>query len=101
VDAEEGTPQTLRTQVLLLVRLSRCSEGEQSSDEDYGEVSQAAFCNRKASSSAKPRDSPDVYTSGATAHAAASALRAAGEVRVDVVTFARAIRAPHLGLDPA
>jgi predicted amidophosphoribosyltransferase len=43
----------------------------------------------------------DVYTSGATAHAAASALRAAGAARVDVVTFARAIRAPHFGLDPA
>jgi predicted amidophosphoribosyltransferase len=34
----------------------------------------------------------DVYTSGATANAAASALRAAGARRVDVVTFARAIR---------
>jgi predicted amidophosphoribosyltransferase len=34
----------------------------------------------------------DVYTSGATAHAAASALRAAGARRVEVVTFARAIR---------
>jgi predicted amidophosphoribosyltransferase len=34
----------------------------------------------------------DVYTSGATAHAAASALRKAGSGRVDVVTFARAIR---------
>jgi predicted amidophosphoribosyltransferase len=34
----------------------------------------------------------DVYTSGATAHAAASALRAAGASRVDVVTFCRAIR---------
>jgi predicted amidophosphoribosyltransferase len=34
----------------------------------------------------------DVYTSGATVSAAASALRAAGAGRVDVVTFARAIR---------
>jgi predicted amidophosphoribosyltransferase len=34
----------------------------------------------------------DVYTSGATAAAAASALRADGASRVDVVTFARTIR---------
>lgn len=34
----------------------------------------------------------DVYTSGATVSAAASALRAAGAGRVDVVTFARTIR---------
>jgi predicted amidophosphoribosyltransferase len=34
----------------------------------------------------------DVYTSGATASAAASALRRAGARRVEVVTFARAIR---------
>lgn len=34
----------------------------------------------------------DVYTTGATANAAASALRAAGARRVEVVTFARAIR---------
>ncbi|HLY94138.1 MAG TPA: double zinc ribbon domain-containing protein [Gaiellaceae bacterium] len=34
----------------------------------------------------------DVYTSGATASAAASALRVAGAPRVDVVTFARAVR---------
>ena len=34
----------------------------------------------------------DVYTTGATAAAAASALRAAGARRVEVVTFARAIR---------
>jgi predicted amidophosphoribosyltransferase len=34
----------------------------------------------------------DVYTSGATADAVASALRAAGARRVEVVTFARAIR---------
>ena len=34
----------------------------------------------------------DVYTTGATVHAAASALRRAGARRVEVVTFARAIR---------
>jgi len=34
----------------------------------------------------------DVYTTGATAHAAASALRRAGAARVEVVTFARTIR---------
>jgi predicted amidophosphoribosyltransferase len=34
----------------------------------------------------------DVYTTGATANAASSALRAAGARRVEVVTFARAIR---------
>jgi predicted amidophosphoribosyltransferase len=34
----------------------------------------------------------DVYTSGATANAAASALRAAGARRVEAVTFARALR---------
>ena len=34
----------------------------------------------------------DVYTSGATAAAAATALRKAGARRVEVVTFARAIR---------
>jgi ComF family protein len=34
----------------------------------------------------------DVYTTGATANAAASALRKAGARRVEVVTFARAIR---------
>jgi ComF family protein len=34
----------------------------------------------------------DVYTSGATAAAAASALRKAGARHVDVVTFARAVR---------
>jgi predicted amidophosphoribosyltransferase len=34
----------------------------------------------------------DVYTTGATASAAASALRRAGARRVEVVTFARAIR---------
>ena len=35
----------------------------------------------------------DVYTTGATVAAAASALRRAGASRVDVVTFARAVRA--------
>jgi predicted amidophosphoribosyltransferase len=40
----------------------------------------------------------DVYTTGATAHAAASALRTCVKgTRVEVVTFARAIRAPRLG----
>jgi predicted amidophosphoribosyltransferase len=34
----------------------------------------------------------DVYTSGATVSAAASALRAAGARRVEVFTFARALR---------
>ena len=34
----------------------------------------------------------DVYTTGATAAAAASALRAAGARRIDVVAFARALR---------
>ena len=34
----------------------------------------------------------DVYTSGATATAAASALRKGGARRIDVVTFARAVR---------
>jgi predicted amidophosphoribosyltransferase len=34
----------------------------------------------------------DVYTSGATASAAATALRKAGARRVEIVTFARAIR---------
>ncbi|HLM37615.1 MAG TPA: hypothetical protein VK287_07535 [Gaiellaceae bacterium] len=34
----------------------------------------------------------DVYTSGATAAAAASALRKAGARRVEVVTFARVVR---------
>jgi predicted amidophosphoribosyltransferase len=34
----------------------------------------------------------DIYTSGATAAAAASALRQAGARRVEVVTFARAVR---------
>ena len=35
----------------------------------------------------------DVYTTGATVHAAASALRRAGARQVDVITFARAVRA--------
>jgi predicted amidophosphoribosyltransferase len=34
----------------------------------------------------------DVYTSGATADASASALRIAGATRVEVVTLARAVR---------
>ncbi len=34
----------------------------------------------------------DVYTSGSTANAAASALRKAGARRVDVITFARVVR---------
>jgi ComF family protein len=34
----------------------------------------------------------DVYTTGSTVAAAASALRAAGAARVDIVTFARAVR---------
>ena len=37
----------------------------------------------------------DVYTSGSTAAAAASALRRAGARRVEIVTFARAIRYPQ------
>jgi predicted amidophosphoribosyltransferase len=49
-----------------------------------------AFAARAAPASVVLVD--DVYTSGATAHAAASALRAAGARRVDVVTFARALR---------
>jgi competence protein ComFC len=40
----------------------------------------------------------DVYTSGATAHAAAAALRAAGACEIEVVTFARTIRGSGLGL---
>jgi predicted amidophosphoribosyltransferase len=34
----------------------------------------------------------DVYTSGSTANAAASALRRGGAARVEVMTFARALR---------
>jgi predicted amidophosphoribosyltransferase len=41
----------------------------------------------------------DVYTSGATADAAAAALRRAGAGRVDVLTFARALRSSRLVLD--
>jgi predicted amidophosphoribosyltransferase len=40
----------------------------------------------------------DVYTTGATVSAAAAALRAAGARRVEVVTFARAIRTVAVGL---
>jgi predicted amidophosphoribosyltransferase len=40
----------------------------------------------------------DVYTSGATVHAAAAALCRAGAAQVEVVTFARTIRMPRLGL---
>jgi predicted amidophosphoribosyltransferase len=55
---------------------------------------------RNVKSAFRPRgDAPktvvlidDVYTSGATVAAAASALRKAGARRVDVVTFARAVR---------
>ena len=36
----------------------------------------------------------DVYTTGATADAAAAALRRAGAAQIDVVTFARTIRRP-------
>jgi predicted amidophosphoribosyltransferase len=46
---------------------------------------------------AVPRDVllvDDVYTTGATASAAASALKAAGATTVRVVTFARAVRLP-------
>jgi ComF family protein len=43
----------------------------------------------------------DVYTSGATVAAAASALRAAGASSVAVVTFARTIRTPRVGLGRA
>jgi predicted amidophosphoribosyltransferase len=39
----------------------------------------------------------DVYTSGATVSAAASALRAAGARRVEVATFARALRGSAVG----
>jgi predicted amidophosphoribosyltransferase len=41
----------------------------------------------------------DVYTSGATADAAARALRSAGAAAVEVVTFARTIRTPRVGLE--
>jgi predicted amidophosphoribosyltransferase len=39
----------------------------------------------------------DVYTSGATANAAAAALRAGGACRVEVVTFARTVRSSRVG----
>jgi predicted amidophosphoribosyltransferase len=41
----------------------------------------------------------DVYTSGATVDAAARALRGAGAEAVEVVTFARTIRTPRVGLE--
>jgi predicted amidophosphoribosyltransferase len=41
----------------------------------------------------------DVYTSGATVDAAAAALRRAGADTVEVVTFARTIRMPRVGLE--
>jgi predicted amidophosphoribosyltransferase len=41
----------------------------------------------------------DVYTSGATANAAAGALRAGGARRVEVVTFARTVRSSRVGLE--
>ena len=40
----------------------------------------------------------DVYTSGATVSAAATALRVAGARTIDVVTFARAMRSPGMVL---
>ena len=43
----------------------------------------------------------DVYTTGATATAAASALRKAGATRIDVVTFARAVRSIQSTVRPA
>jgi ComF family protein len=50
---------------------------------------------RAFSATAAPADVvlvDDVYTSGATANAAASALRKAGARRVEIVTFARVVR---------
>jgi predicted amidophosphoribosyltransferase len=38
----------------------------------------------------------DVYTTGATVSAAASALRVAGARTIEVVTFARALRTPGM-----
>jgi predicted amidophosphoribosyltransferase len=52
----------------------------------------AAFASDAASGRVLLVD--DVYTSGSTVSAAASALRASGASRVDVLTFARAIRSP-------
>lgn len=52
---------------------------------------QGAFASARASP-ARVCLVDDVYTSGATAAAAAAALRKGGARRVDVVTFARAIR---------
>jgi predicted amidophosphoribosyltransferase len=49
-----------------------------------------AFAARPASDTVVLVD--DVYTTGATASAAASALRGSGASRVDVVAFARTIR---------
>ena len=43
----------------------------------------------------------DVYTTGATASAGASALRKAGASRVEVVTFARAVRSIQSGSEAA
>jgi predicted amidophosphoribosyltransferase len=50
-----------------------------------------AFCPA-AESAARVALVDDVYTSGATVAAAASALRKGGARRVDVVTFARVVR---------
>jgi predicted amidophosphoribosyltransferase len=49
-----------------------------------------AFTSTKAPANVVLVD--DVYTSGATANAAASALRRAGARRVEIVTFARVVR---------
>jgi ComF family protein len=51
-----------------------------------------AFRARGAAPHARVVLVDDVYTSGSTASAAASALRACGARQIDVVTFARAIR---------
>lgn len=52
-----------------------------------------AFASRPAPARVVVVD--DVYTSGATASAAASALRRAGARHVEIVTFARAVRGYH------